>query len=459
MNDRFRKSQTIKIVISALVILVLLSTATVSAISVSGAKYMGSIAPGGTDVHMITVGIKADDDPTDVTAEVRGFGQNLDKGYTNLDPKNDVSPYSARAIITLDNPTIHLEPGTTKNIKATIKLPQNSGAGGRYAIIYLYALPGKGKSFTTAVQVPVFITVKGTTLTETGSITNLEMGDINIGQPIVVTTTLENTGNYHYYHTKNVVTLTDSNGITVANMTTTPSIDAIIPGSTVQFVVKPDVKNLPVGTYTADSKVLLENGKVLDEKTTTFSVKTNYIPPLTESSITLSPGSAGTLNSPDGRYSVSFPQGAVLGNVLVTLKPYSKDKLQAAPANAKPGVTCFEITGLSGLLSKDATVKVTYSADDLSAAGGDTTKLKLAYFDAAQNAWVIMPTQVNVGSTTLTTTTNHMGVWNVMVSSSTTSGSSAPGATATKSPVTMTVILASLIIAVIAIGKSVRKWK
>ena len=33
--------------------------------------------------------------------------------------------------------------------------------------------------------------------------------------------------------------------------------------------------------------------------------------------------------------------------------------------------------------------------------------------------WVILPTQVNTQDMTLTTTTNHMGVWAVMVSSST----------------------------------------
>jgi hypothetical protein len=317
-----------------------------------------------------------------------------------------------------------------------------------------------GKSFTTAVLVPVLVTIAGTTPTETGSITNLSVSDVTIGQPISVTTTFKNTGNYHYYHTVNTVTISDTNGNIIGNFSTQPSVSAIIPGNTVQYSATPKIQNLPAGTYTADSKVLLENGKVLDEKTTTFSVKTNYIPPLTESSITLTPGSAGTLNSPDGRYSVSFPQGAVLGDALVTIKPYSKDKLKAAPANAKPGATCFEISGLSGLLSKDATVKVTYSADDLAAAGGDTTKLKLAYFDAAQNAWVILPTQVNAGSTTLTATTNHMGVWTVMVSSSTTSGSpTAAGATATKSPIPVTAILASICIAVIAAGYHAGKRK
>ena len=319
----------------------------------------------------------------------------------------------------------------------TSPFPKNVGAGGRYAIIYIHALPGKGKSFTTAVIVPVLITVSGTTLTETGSITKLDVSDVTIGQPITVTTTLKNTGNYHYYHTVNDVIVTDANGNILADNSTPPSVYAIIPGNTVGFTIQPDLKNLPLGTYTVNSKVLLEDGRVLDNKTTTFAVKTNYVPPPTESSIKLTPGSAGNLVSPDGRYSVSFPQGSVLGDVNVTLKPYSRDKLQPAPAGATTGATSFEIAGLSGLLSKDATVRVTYSADDLSAAGGDPSKMKLSYYDTAKNAWTILPTQVNTQDMTLTTTTNHLSVWAVMISSS--AATAEPSGVPTKTPLPVVV--------------------
>jgi hypothetical protein len=392
--------------------------------------------------------------------EVFGFGQNMDQGYTPLTSKDDVSPYSARSFITLDNSSLHLEPGVAQSVNAKITIPVNSGPGGRYALIYIHALPGKGKSFTTAIMVPVMVTISGSTPTEIGSITNLSVSDVTIGQPISVTTTFNNNGNYHYYHTMNIVTISDANGNHVGNFSTQPSVYAIIPGSTVQYIATPELQNIPVGTYTADSKVLLEDGKVLDEKNTTFAVKTNYVPPPTETHITVSPGSPATLTSSDGRYSVSFPQGAVLDNVVVTLKPYSDNQLPLAPSGAKLGATSFEITGLAGLLNKDATIKVTYSADDLAAAGGDASQLKLSYYDTAQNVWVILPTQVDTGSTTLTATTNHLSVWAVMVSSSTTgSGSSTPQATATKSPLSLTVILASLIFAGIAVGKRARKWK
>jgi hypothetical protein len=450
--------------IQGILILLFLSLciASVSAISVSGSKYIGSILPGGTDTHIMTVSIGSSEDPTDVNVEVFGFGQSMGQTYTPLDPANDVSAYSAQSFITLDNDSVHLEPGTGRVVNAKISIPENAGPGGRYALIYIHALPGKGKSFTTAVLIPVMITISGTTPTETGSITDLSVGNVTLGQPITVTTTLKNTGNYHYYHTVNTVAVRDVNGNLIGNYSTQPSVYAIIPENTVRYLATPELQNLPVGTYTADSQVLLESGTVLDEKTTTFTVKTNYVAPVTESNITLTPGSAGTLTSPDGRYSVSFPQGAVLGDVVVTLKPYSRDSLQSAPTGAKLGATSFEITGLTGLLSKDATVRVTYSADDLAAAGGDTSPLKLSYYDTAQGAWVILPTHVDAQGMTLTAATNHLSVWAVMVSPSTTGGTaseSPSGATATQSPVSLTMILGSLILAVIAATNSVGKRK
>ena len=456
MTDKPYLQWPVIIAILAVIILLLFCTAPVAAIGVSGAKYEGTIAPGGTDTHVITINIGADEQATDISVQVAGFGQNPNGIYMPLDAANDVNPYSARSFITLDNSTIHLEPGTSQSITATITLPQNVGPGGRYAIIYVRSLPGAGSSLATAIVVPVFITVAGTTPTETGSIIQIDPGTVTIGQPITITTTFENTGNYHYYAASNEVTVTDANGTLIANASTTPMAYAIIPGNTVQFVTQPDVSNLQAGTYTVDSKVLL-NGQVLDEKNTTFTVNTNYIPPATESSITVSPGSPATLTSPDGRYSISFPQGAVLADVVVTLEPYSMSQLSPAPSGAKLGATSFEVAGLAGLLSKDATVQVKYSTDDLAAAGGDASQLKLSYYDAAQDAWVILPTQVNTQDMTLTTTTNQLGIWAVMVSSSTSTGSPAGATTKASLPAVLNImaIAATVIIA----GSAVRQRK
>ncbi|HXW98954.1 MAG TPA: hypothetical protein VEI51_04455 [Methanomicrobiales archaeon] len=412
-----------------------------AAIGLSGAKYTGSIAPGGTDIHQMTISIGANENPTDVTVEVKGFGQTPTGVYSPVDAAQDTSPYSARSYITLDKTSVHITPGGSQTVTATIQLPQNVGQGGKYAIIAVHALPGKGQAFSTGVDIPMFVTIAGTTQTQTGSILKVDTGDVTIGQPIKVTTTFENTGNYHYYNAVNWVTVMDSSGKTLANVSTAPLAYAIIPGNTIQFVVTPDFGGLQPGTYTIVSRVLLPGGPVFDQKTITLDVKQPYIPPVTESSLTLTPNSPGTLTSPDGRFSVSFPQGSVLGEVTVTLKPYTRSSLSAAPAGDALGATCFEITGLAGLLSKDATVRVAYSTDDLAAAGGDASKLKLAYWDPAQNSWQVLATQTDTQHTTLTASTNHLGVWVVMV---TQAGGSQAG---TKTPLPVTVDLAALAIA------------
>ncbi len=306
MKGKVNRSCTL--FISMCLLLLAFCIAPAAAIGVTGAKYMGSIQPGGTSSHVMIVNIGPDENPVDVMVEVQGFGQTPEAVYIPLAPSSDTSPFSARPFIKLDRSTVHLDPGSDQKVTATITLPRDAGPGGLYAIISVRVLPGQGQAFTTRVDVPVFITVSGTAPTEAGSILQVDTGDVIVGQPIVITTTFKNTGNYHYYNTRNWVVIKDATGAVLANSSMVPLDWAIIPENTVRYNVKPELGSLQPGTYTAVSRVVLEDGRVLDEKTTTFEVKQPYIPPVTESSIVLTPGSEGILTSPDGRVSVAFPQ-------------------------------------------------------------------------------------------------------------------------------------------------------
>jgi hypothetical protein len=163
--------------------------------------------------------------------------------------------------------------------------------------------------------------------------------------------------------------------------------------------------------------VSLGDGTVLDSKTTTFDVKSSYVAPLKVTSITLTPQDPAVLASSDGVTTISFPAGAVISDVTVTLKPFSLDNLPSLPAGAKAGSTCFRIDGLTGLLSKDATVSVKYSDADLAAAGGDASKLVLARYDQSDSTWTLLKTDVNKDTTTLSATTNRFSTWAVLASS------------------------------------------
>ena len=402
------------VLIGILIILVVVP-GPVSAINVVGAKYMETVNAGDTVTHTITVSTKPADPAMDIVVDVLGFGQTEGKSYSSLSPAEDTSPYSARKFITLDTGSFHLNPGDSKKITATIVIPKDVGDGGRYAMISLHNAPsGSGTTaYITAISVPVMITIAGSQIQQKGTITDLRVGEIVSGQPIQITTLLKNTGNIHYYQTKNTVTVTDSVGNVLGTVGTDPSVYAIIPGSTVSYDVSLD-KSLPPGTYGVKSEISLEDGTLLDSKTTTFDVKSSYIPPPQEAGITLTPRNSAVLASSDGRISISFPAGAVITDIPVTLKPFPLNNLPTLPANAKAGGTSFEVDGLSGILSKDATISVHYSDADLAAAGGDASGLVLARYDQSDSIWTLLKTDVNKDTETLSATTNRFSTWAVM---------------------------------------------
>lgn len=405
------------LLMGALIIL-LVCAGPASAINVTGAKYMESVNAGDTVTHMITVSTKATEPSMDIVIDVWGFGQTEGKSYSSLSPANDTSPYSARNFITLDTGSFHLNPGESKKITATIVIPKDVGDGGRYAIISLHNAPtGNGTTaYVTAISIPVMITIAKSNIQQKGSITAVKVGEIVTGQPLRIITSLKNTGNIHYYQTKNNVTVSDSAGNVLGTAYTEPSSSAIIPSFTVNYDVAINT-SLPLGTYGVKSEIRLGDGTLLDSKTSTFEVKSTYLAPALESSITLTPQNSAILASPDGRITISFPAGAVLSDVKITLKPFSLNNLPTIPADAKAGGTCFQIDGLSGLLSKDATVSVIYSSADLDAAGGDASKLVLSRYDQSDGKWTLLKTNVNKDTMTLTATTNRMSVWAVMASS------------------------------------------
>jgi hypothetical protein len=391
--------------------------APVSGVKVIGSKYMSSLAPGDTAVHTMTVSSSSTDPPMDMSVDVLGFGQTLQKSYTSLLPEKDTSPFSARNFIALSSSSFHLNPGESKVITATIAVPDSVGDGGRYALVTIHNAPvGNGSTaIVTSISVPVMITIAKSNLIQTGTISGVTVGDIVPGQPIRFTTTLKNTGNVHYYNTQNVINITDSTGKEVASVATDPSSSAIIPTYTVNYDASLTTP-LPPGSYTATSKVILQDSTVLDTKTTSFNVQANYIAPIQAASVKLTPKSSAVLASPDGRVTIEFPSGAVFSDTDVSLKPQAKDQVPAPSPGMTLASTFFSVAGINGLLAKDATMIVKYTSADLDAAGSDVSRLVLARYDDSDNKWTILPTTLDKSALTLATTTNRFGTLGVMVS-------------------------------------------
>jgi hypothetical protein len=256
------------------------------------------------------------------------------------------------------------------------------------------------------------LTIEGSNLEETGQIVDVTVGDVVAGKPIIVSTILRNTGNHHYYGVINELSVKDSSGREVASAKSEPFSRAVIPTNSVRFD-SPLTSGLTIGTYTIVSRLTLENGTPLDEKSATITVKEEYIPPFEETTATVVPDRETVLKTPGGEIIITFAAGAVLSEAEVTVSPYAHE-LPAPPTGSKAGTTAFTVDGLTGLLAKPATMVVKYTPTDLQAAGGDDAKLSLARWDRADGKWTMLPTTVDAGAMILTATTDRFGIIAVM---------------------------------------------
>nr|WP_320161018.1 hypothetical protein [uncultured Methanoregula sp.] len=273
MDDRFTTSRGGMIPVAALVFLVLIGLCLpVSALNISVSQYKGSVAPGGTVNYAVLAGNSWTDEPVDLLVDVMGIYQKPDLQYTAVDPIKDTYTYSARKYTSVEQNAIHVDKGEKKQIILSFQLPADAGDGGRYAMVVIHTLPGKNVT-ASETNIPVFLTILGSEPTVTGSITSVDVSNGAAGQPATVTTTYKNTGNIHQENVVNTVTISGSEGNLLVTNSTALQGAAILPDKSFAFTVQPDTRNLPAGTYTVLSKVLVDKVQA-DKKTTTITIAT-----------------------------------------------------------------------------------------------------------------------------------------------------------------------------------------
>jgi len=385
--------------------------------TVIGVLLITDVAPGESLTHKIDVSIDANTPPIDVIAQVGGIVQLLDGTIQFVSSAEDNSIYSARQFITLDRKTLHLEPGVPQEITATIHVPQNVGDGGRYALINVktLSLNKDGVSVASAVNIPVFLTIKNSSIIESGKVESIITSEIISGQPVNIVTDFQNTGNHHF-KIKEEVTIIDPKGDTIDILYSGLTNASIVPLATrkVKAVFIPDGE-LSEGVYLIKSKVMLEDGTVLDEEITNFEVKGTYIPPPAPVSQIIIPSNFSLLESKDARIYINFPSGSVIEPVLITLRDYPLEQLPPLSEDLTSGVTCFRVDGLNGLLTKEALITVVYTEDDLEKAEGNPNRLRLAYWSQVENQWLVLKTTLDKNKMTLTASTNHFSIWSVVI--------------------------------------------
>ena len=384
-------------------------------LTVSNAVIVGNVIPGQTLIWSSVVSIGASDPATVITVQVEGMTQGSDGTMETLSSSQDTGSYSARQFITLDQSSFPLAPGGSQKVTATIQVPQNAGDGQRFAMINIQtqATPGNGVNTISAVNVPIYLTITGSQMINTGKITGITTGDITNSQPIDIKTEFQNTGNYHF-KVEGEVVVTNDQGVTLETVPIPLTTSNILPGVSrdIEAVFTPSGSLAP-GTYTISSKIMLADGTLLDQSTSTFTVQKPYVPPPALGNVSLAPSGASTLKNTDGTISIYFPTGAAAIPVDISLNNIAAVQLPVAPTGFTLTGSSFQVNGLTGLLAKDATVTLKYTADDLSKANGKASSLNLMRWDVGSNQWVVLQTKVNASAMTLTATSKQMGIWAV----------------------------------------------
>jgi hypothetical protein len=251
---------------------------------IGGATLAKEIAAGGGYCHVIKVSLSQSGTAADVEATVEGLGQKSDGVCQALPAEIDVSPHTARNFLSIDRNAFHLDPGEAQSINVSINVPAGTATGGKYAAIRIATVPpgGEGVKTTSGIAVPVLLTVHNgepaPALLKNGEITGLAVGGAQAGEAVSVTTTFNNTGNYHF-KIQGEVDVCASGGIKLASLAIPLTASSVIPTMSRQLSASyAPAGGLSPGDYYVVAKVMLEDGTVLDEATAGFTVTSAAAP-------------------------------------------------------------------------------------------------------------------------------------------------------------------------------------
>ncbi len=395
----------------ALLVLVVLTSPALAQLGISPGSMDMQVPEGQHSLPSITVRNDSDK-PMDFEVELVGYGQGISGSTEVLEP--DTNPLSAVAYISFDPTEFYLEPGESQEVNLTVSIPAGTD-GGRYAVVLVVATPRDEEAIKTVSRLGVLVrlTITGSHLVQQGSIKLIGSEPVESGKPIPIKATYANEGNVHYT-VQSSVTIFDAQGAVLNEVEGKPAV--VLPGYSRELIAEwiPD-RELEPGIYDALASVSLEDGTLLDEAEGSFEVGAPYVPPSPPVSLTLTSASASILQTEDGRFCISFPQGAVFSQLEISLRSYPVAQLAAPPPGYSLSAIAFRVDGLPGLLAKEAMVSVKYSPAELDKAKGEAARLKLARWDEAEGQWTVLKTNLDREAMIISATTNQLGIWAVMV--------------------------------------------
>jgi hypothetical protein len=263
----------IKFAMSAFLALLVLVPAS-TGFGVGGAIFIADVSPGQELSHVISIWTKENTTPKNFTAEVYGYARTIDGVNIEVPPENDTGSFTARPFLSIEPKSFSMGPGERTFLYLNGTVPEDVGDGGRYAIVAISTVPDAsvGVSVSTAIEVPVLLTIQNGNLIRTGNITALQASQSDEG--VAVDMILQNTGNVHYKPIAEAVLMdeTSSKVLAKAEIDLNNS-NTILPMDSYLFKMKliPEGGFSP-GKYTVEGKVTLEDGTVLDSKETEFEI-------------------------------------------------------------------------------------------------------------------------------------------------------------------------------------------
>jgi P pilus assembly chaperone PapD len=413
--------------------LVLTLASPVSAgLRVSNAKIQDSISPGQVKTYTMNVG-DTTNESMDVAVEVRGLGNNITGSIGYLTAEDDISPYSARPFITATPTSFHLEPGQSQDVTVNVNVPANVGDGGRYADVFIYTLPSGGGQIgiSVAVSAQAILTIEGSNLVRTGKITSLDIPQAVSQQLFSATTTINNTGNYHYKVVCNG-TVTNDQGQVVGVSWPTDTIYNLIPTFSRQVAVPLNIsQELTPGTYTLSIAAYTQDGILLDTSSKTFVITDTYKPmPLTPLNIEFfnqgqlsvhqwSMAEDGTLmevvdaTSLDSTVSINILQGTKVqgenGQPPPPITVTAMDQPPTPPENYSIA-KAYEFNPSGVQFDQPAHVTLAYTDSEIPA-GADASQLSIATFNETTRNWDPIESEVDTAAHTITFPVTHFSVY------------------------------------------------
>jgi hypothetical protein len=239
----------------------------ISGLKVGGSILETNVTAGEHIKHVMTVSLSEGELATEAEARIMGYATNMQSGTDYVEKDDDENPYSASGYFEVSPESFSLEPGVPVEVLLEGDVPVDAGSGGRYALVEIHTAPhGNGTvGFSTAIIVPIRLTINGTNLAETGEIVKAD-----ISEDDVLSISFNNTGNHHYKASAEAI-LKDKEDKVIGNSSSRRG--TALPAVPYPFTISLNPEgDLASGIYTVEISMIREDGMVMDTDETTFEV-------------------------------------------------------------------------------------------------------------------------------------------------------------------------------------------